>query len=321
MSFNSDEATRKEVLRLFEAGEISISQLFTSLDREETISSDQQEKVSTSGVQKVMDRLDNLVGLEKIKRLVKELEAFIKIQQERKKRQLKSDSLVLHMIFKGNPGTGKTTVARILGDLFKELGVLEEGQLKEVERADLVGEYIGHTAKKTREVIEEAIGGILFIDEAYALARGGEKDFGKEAIDTLVKQMEDNKDNLIIILAGYPAEMEQFLNSNPGLTSRFPIQIEFEDYTLDELVEIANLMLQEREYKLTSPAETKLYSLLAQIRQNQGVEVGNARTVRNIIEQLIRKQASRLVNQEDISRQALLTLTKQDLNKLSATDF
>ncbi|GAB6100751.1 AAA family ATPase [Halanaerocella petrolearia] len=319
MPLNQKDVSRKEVFRLFEAGQISISKLFSSLKEEtEPIA---EEESQQEQVKKVIAQLDRLVGLDRIKNLVAELQAFIKIQQERKKRNLKVDSLVLHMIFKGNPGTGKTTVARILGQLFKELGVLEKGHLKEVERADLVGEYIGHTAKRTREVIDEALEGILFIDEAYALARGGEKDFGKEAIDTLVKEMEDNKDQLIVILAGYPDEMEHFLNSNPGLTSRFPIQMEFEDYTLDQLVEIGHLMLQEREYKLTSQAETKLYTLLAQIRQNQGTEAGNARTVRNIIEQLIRKQATRLVDKNKNSRQELMEITRQDIAKLSSDEL
>jgi len=171
---------------------------------------------------------------------------------------LLSEPLVLHMIFKGNPGTGKTTVARILGKAFVSIGLLTKGHLIEVERADLVGEYIGQTAQKTRKMIDEALGGILFIDEAYSLARGGERDFGKEAIDTLVKAMEDNKDDMILILAGYKDEMEYFLRTNPGLKSRFPIHLEFADYKIGELMQIAAKMVEERQYILTSGARAKI---------------------------------------------------------------
>ncbi|MDD4563169.1 MAG: AAA family ATPase, partial [Syntrophomonadaceae bacterium] len=152
------------------------------------------------------------------------------IQNRRSELRLKADPTALHMVFKGNPGTGKTTVARILGRIFNEIGILSKGHLLEVERADLVGEYIGHTAQKTREILKRAMGGIVFIDEAYSLAQGGERDFGKEAITTLVKAMEDYRDNLVVILAGYSQEIDRFLKSNPGLRSRFPIHIDFCDY-------------------------------------------------------------------------------------------
>jgi len=190
-------------------------------------------------VQSILEEIDNLVGLENVKKLIYEIQAYIEIQRKRKEENLATEPLVLHMIFKGNPGTGKTTVARYIAKLFKELNVLKKGHVIEIERADLVGEYIGHTALKTREQIQRALGGVLFIDEAYSLARGGEKDFGKEAIDCLVKAMEDYKDQLILILAGYKKEMEWFLQSNPGLRSRFPIHINFPDYTINELYQIA----------------------------------------------------------------------------------
>ena len=183
--------------------------------------------------------LNSLVGLNNFKELVDEIKAYVRINKKRKEINLTTEPLVFHMIFSGNPGTGKTTVARILGRLFKSLNILESGHVVEVERADLVGEFVGQTAQKVKNKIEEAIGGILFIDEAYSLARGGEKDFGKEAIDTLVKAMEDHKNDLILILAGYKKEMEYFLMSNPGLRSRFPIHLTFNDYSIDELLEIA----------------------------------------------------------------------------------
>lgn len=261
------------------------------------------------------NELEFLVGLASIKRLVRELHAFIVIQKERALQGLAAEPMVLHMVFKGNPGTGKTTVARILGRIFKATGVLQKGHLVECERADLVGEYIGHTAQKTREQIRRAIGGILFVDEGYSLARGGEKDFGKEAIDTLVKAMEDHKDELVLILAGYRNEMQQFLESNPGLQSRFPIQIDFPDFTLEELMEIAGLMLDKRQYTLTAEARQVLRTRLLRYRRLPfGDEnAGNARLVRNMIERAMRRQALRLVGRPSLSRAELQTIEAVDL--------
>ncbi|HHY47183.1 MAG TPA: AAA family ATPase [Firmicutes bacterium] len=262
-----------------------------------------------------MAELDSLVGLEKVKSLVREIVAYVRIQRIRAQRLLASDPLVLHMIFSGNPGTGKTTCARILGKIFKEMGVLEKGHLVEVERADLVGEYIGHTAQKTREQIKRAMGGILFIDEAYSLARGGEKDFGKEAIDTLVKAMEDYKDRLILILAGYREEMASFIRSNPGLRSRFPVHIEFPDYTIEELIKIAQLMLKRREYKLDPEALFELRGILvSKIAKNED-NTGNARLVRNIIERAVRRQALRLADKPDLSREELMLIRREDISE------
>lgn len=260
------------------------------------------------------DELEALIGLESVKRLVRELHAFIVIQRRRAQQGLAADPMVLHMVFKGNPGTGKTTVARILGRILKATGVLEKGHLIECERADLVGEYIGHTAQKTREQIRRSLGGILFIDEGYALARGGDKDFGKEAIDTLVKAMEDHKDELIVILAGYRNEMQHFLESNPGLQSRFPIQIDFPDFALDELMAIADTMLAQRQYELTAEARQTLRArLMAHRRLPYGDEnAGNARLVRNLIERAIRRQALRLVERDDLDRCDLLTIEATD---------
>jgi stage V sporulation protein K len=264
-------------------------------------------------IEQVFSELNSLVGMEKIKKLVTEINAYIMIQQERRNRGLVAEPMVLHMIFKGNPGTGKTTVARILGRAFKKIGLLSKGHLIEVERADLVGEFIGHTAQKTRDVIKKAIGGILFIDEAYSLARGGEKDFGKEAIDTLVKAMEDNKDDLILILAGYKGEMEIFLKSNPGLRSRFPIQLEFPDYKIEELFEIGQSMLSSREYVLTAGARTKIREILYDQADSNELITGNARFIRNLIERAIRKQALRLSKSPVITTESLMTLERQDI--------
>lgn len=270
------------------------------------------EKNNTESVEEILNEINELIGLESVKKLIYEIIAYSEIQKIRKQEGLKTDSLVMHMIFKGNPGTGKTTIARLLGRLYKAMGILEKGHLIEIERADLVGEYIGHTAIKVKEQVKNALGGILFIDEAYSLARGGEKDFGKEAIDAMVKAMEDHKDNLILILAGYHKEMEDFIMTNPGLRSRFPITILFEDYTIDELVQIAELMVERREYKMSKAAKAKLYNLLSLKRRADGDHSGNARLVRNMIEKAIRKQAVRLSNQAIYSREDLITLSRED---------
>lgn len=265
---------------------------------------------------RVMKQLDRLVGLKNVKDFVYEIYAWLYITQCRKEIGLKASHQTLHMIFKGNPGTGKTTVARILSRLFQEMGVLSKGHLVEVERADLVGEYIGHTAQKTRELVKKALGGILFIDEAYSLARGGTKDFGKEAIDCLVKAMEDHKDEFVLILAGYPSEMEYFLSSNPGLPSRFPVQLEFKNYSVQELLQIAEIMIEDREYHISSQAKQKIRQHLhEQIRHSDG-DFSNARFVRNLIEKAIREHAVRLLHYQHNSKNDLITLSAQDFVKL-----
>lgn len=262
-------------------------------------------------LQQALSQLDNLIGLNNVKQLVYEIKAFVEIQQHRAKEGLTNEPLVLHMIFKGNPGSGKTTVARILGNIFKGLGVLSKGHLVEVERADLVGEYIGHTAIKTREHVKRALGGILFVDEAYSLARGGNKDFGKESIDCLVKLMEDYRDDLVLILAGYRDEMDAFLRSNPGLRSRFPIQIDFPDYSLEQLMDIANVFLVARDYRLSASAREELCH---QLRLAQSLQhSGNARLVRNLIERAIRRQAVRLAGNHHLTRQELMMIEPVDL--------
>lgn len=271
-------------------------------------------KSEADRVESIMQELDSLVGLAEIKRLVQEIRAFIEIQNRRRDLDLVSDPHMLHMIFKGAPGTGKTTVARILGKLFQALEVLPKGHLVEVERADLVGEYIGHTAQKTRDVIKQAIGGVMFVDEAYALARGGEKDFGKEAIDTLVSAMENHRDQFLLILAGYPEEMTWFMASNPGLLSRFPMHLDFPDYHPKELMAIGRLMLAEREYRLTPEAETNLEQYLADREGFWHPNAGNARMVRNLMERAIRRQAVRLMPRKNhLTRDDLMTLTWSDV--------
>lgn len=263
-------------------------------------------------VAEILDELEAYIGLVTVKRLIRELQAYVEIQKRRVREKLIAEPLVLHMIFRGNPGTGKTTVARIVGRLLKEMGVLQKGHVIECERADLVGEYIGHTAQKTREQLKKALGGVLFIDEAYSLARGGEKDFGKEAIDALVKSMEDNKDNLVLILAGYSNEMEWFLRTNPGLRSRFPIHIDFPDYTLDELLAIGNSMFKSRQYELTIGGSEALRVHLQSLLKTHPY-AGNARLVRNLVEKTVRKQAVRLFQKPSSSREELIQILPVDI--------
>ncbi|MGF7057078.1 AAA family ATPase [Brassicibacter mesophilus] len=302
-----------ELLALYQLGKISINEAMEHLidDKKKQSYNNFLKEEREETLQEIIDELDMLIGLNNVKDLVCEIKAFIEIQAKRRKENLLAEPVVLHMIFKGNPGTGKTTVARLIGKIFKKMGMLEKGHLVEIERADIVGEYIGHTAVKVKQQVKKALGGILFIDEAYSLARGGNKDFGKEAIDALVKAMEDYKDNLILILAGYYDEMEEFLRSNPGLKSRFPIHIEFKDYTTDELLKIGELIASQKEYRLSERAIIKLKNIL--ILKNDSYNSGNARLVRNIIEKSFRKQALRLQNKKNLTREDLILIKAEDI--------
>ncbi len=260
-----------------------------------------------------MHELDALVGLDHVKELTREIAALVRVQSLRAAQGLRSQPIVLHMLFSGNPGTGKTTVARLLGEILRAMGVLPRGHLVEVERADLVGEYIGHTAQKTREQIRKALGGILFVDEAYSLARGGDRDFGKESIDVLVKSLEDHKGQLAVVLAGYRREMAYFLEQNPGLRSRFPVHLDFPDYSLKDLVAIAEGMLAQRQYRMDPRSRAALWRRLQVVAAQEPVESGNARTVRNLVERAIRRHALRVTSRSTPpDREGLMTISAQD---------
>lgn len=262
-------------------------------------------------------KFSSFIGLDNFKKTIKEIYAIKVVNEKRQQQGLICEKQVLHMLFRGNPGTGKTTVARKLAELYFEMNFLSKGHFIEAERADLVGEYIGQTAQKTRALIQKSLGGILFIDEAYSLARGGEKDFGKEAIDTLVAHMENHQHDFVLILAGYPYEMDNFLQLNPGLASRFPFQLDFQDFTVTQLSEIAKKMISEREYELTKEATWKLQMILLQESEKYHDHFSNARFVRNLIEQSIRRQAIRLLAEEKFSTTDLIQLTSPDIQMIN----
>ena len=267
-------------------------------------------------LEELQEELDNLVGLEKVKTSLASLVNLIKVKTMRDKLGLKTPDISLHLVFSGNPGTGKTTVARLLARIYYQLGVVSRGQLIEVDRSGLVEGYVGQTAIKTSEVIDSAMGGVLFIDEAYTLAGGKEgEDFGQEAIDTLLKRMEDNRDDLVVIVAGYTKEMEKFVNSNPGLKSRFNKFIEFPDYTGEEMYKIFIDMAESHDYVLDKEADDHVKKFLDDISQHHGDNFANAREVRNFFERCVERQASRVVTEPLIDANSLTTFKLADVSE------
>lgn len=260
-----------------------------------------------------MVELDGLIGLARVKEEVKSLKNFVEVQQKREMQGLKKASVSYHCVFSGSPGTGKTTVARIVASIYKELGLLKKGHLVEVQRADLVAEYLGQTAPKVNKKIDEALDGILFIDEAYTLAQGKDDSFGQEAIDTLLKRMEDDRDRLVVIVAGYSNEIKTFIDSNPGLQSRFNRYINFEDYSHIELMEIFLRNLKKGEYHITEPAHRKAFQTIYREVQKKDAHFGNARFVRNLFEKVIQRQANRLSQIPNPSRTQLMEITEDDI--------
>lgn len=266
-------------------------------------------------VEEALGKLNELIGLAGVKKVVNDWVNQNTINEERRLAGLPVVAMSNHMVFTGNPGTGKTTVARLIGQIARALGLLEEGQLIEVKRSDLVAGYVGQTAIKTKEKIDEAINGILFIDEAYTLSpKGGGTDFGQEAIDTLLAEMENHRKELIVIVAGYTNEMSKFIESNPGLQSRFKIYVEFADYTAYDLFKIFMMQVNKNKYILDPKAETKLKKALENLVKNKTKDFGNARDVRNIFEKTLVNQSNRLVAMGTRpSREELVTILPQDL--------
>lgn len=269
---------------------------------------------SSKSVEVLIREIDSLIGLANIKAEVKSLVNSLQVQQMRKSQGLPNPEISNHMIFFGNPGTGKTTIARQLGHLYRQLGILSKGHFIETDRSGLVGGYLGQTALKTTEVLNSALGGILFIDEAYTLSSThGEDQYGQEAIDTILKYMEDNRDDLIVIAAGYENLMGEFLSSNPGMKSRFNKYFRFNDYSEDELTEIFLCIATNSSYFLDEQAKSHLRGIIQEITQNKPENFGNGRTMRNLFERSLANQANRIV--------ALSTSDKIDLQRITAEDI
>lgn len=265
--------------------------------------------------EELMAELDSLVGLDEVKKDVKNLINLVKIRKLRKENGLPVPPMSLHMVFMGNPGTGKTTVARLISALYASIGVLSKGQLVEVDRGGLVAGYVGQTALKTKEAIQSALGGVLFIDEAYSLSSGGENDFGREAIETLLKAMEDHRDDLIIIVAGYTEPMQGFLDSNPGLQSRFNKYFSFPDYTGEQLLAIFQSQCKKNGYILSEEAEKAAGEFFAALYENRGDNFGNGRDVRNCFEDAVIRQSNRLAAMESPTKDDLMCFLPEDLQE------
>lgn len=272
-----------------------------------------KEEIENPITESAVEELESLIGLASVKKDVLELSSLVQLNIKRKEYNLPTVPVSLHLVFTGNPGTGKTTVARILARIYKELGVLSQGQLVEVDRSTLVAGYVGQTALKTQEKIQEAMGGILFVDEAYTLAKDG-NDFGQEAIDTILKAMEDKRDEFVVIVAGYPDLMHDFVNSNPGLKSRFNKYFYFEDYTADELYEIFMDFCNKYSYHLDSKADEKIREIIKKMIQEKDTTFANARDIRNIFERTISKQSTRVAKMRHFSKHDALLIKAEDLN-------
>ena len=266
-------------------------------------------------IEDLKKELDGYIGLDTVKEQVDGLINWIRVNQMRQENGLPQANMSLHMVFSGNPGTGKTMIARLMARIYRSLGILKKGHLVEVDRSGLVAGYVGQTAMKTAEVIKSALDGVLFIDEAYALTSRGENDFGREAVETLLKMMEDNRDRLVVIVAGYVDEMETFVHSNPGLESRFNRFWNFPDYSIDEMLAIFDMRCGKSGYTILPQARAKLGGVIAARVMADHLGFGNARGVRNLFEETAANQANRLAQlpPEEITKETLMLLTEEDI--------
>ena len=289
-------------------------------DKFSTPSSDSENIASQSSVDEILMELSAMTGLTGVKQDINNLVNLLKVKKMREDRGMKQPSVSLHLVFSGNPGTGKTTIARMLAKIYRSLGILEKGHLVEVDRSGLVVGYIGQTAVKTNEVIDSALGGVLFIDEAYTLtANKGPGDFGQEAVDTLLKAMEDHRDNLVVIVAGYPDLMEEFLSSNPGLRSRFNKYIFFEDYKPEEMLSILESMCQSNEYTMSDEAKEYAADYFRERIAKRLPDFANGRDVRNFLEKAMANQASRIIELE--KENAASPIDDATLQRFEKVDF
>ncbi|MBQ8108769.1 MAG: AAA family ATPase [Clostridia bacterium] len=284
-----------------------------------TTTAEEEEDTPPEDIRDLKTELSELIGLEGVKKEVNNLINIVTIYNLRRQNDLKTVDMSLHMVFSGNPGTGKTMIARLMSRIYKSLGMLKKGHLVEVDRSGLVAGYVGQTATKTSAVIEKALGGVLFIDEAYALNNKSENDFGQEAIDTLLKAMEDHRDDLVVIVAGYDGLMDQFIHSNPGLESRFNRYLHFDDYNVDEMLAILDLQLKKGQYQMEEDARKAVKDYIV-AANTSSIAFGNARGVRNIFERLLVAQANRLANDAEVTRDELMTITAEDVAAARAAD-
>lgn len=272
----------------------------------------QEEALQKEDMDTLLAELNSYIGLDVVKAEVESLINLVKVNKLRREHELPTEELSLHMVFSGNPGTGKTMIARLMSRIYHSLGILSKGHLVEVDRSGLVAGYVGQTAIKTKEVIDKALGGVLFIDEAYALSTRGPQDYGQEAIETLLKNMEDHRDDLVVIVAGYVNLMNDFVHSNPGLQSRFNRFLYFPDYSVEEMAAIFEMRCKKAGYQLDEKADEVLRRIIRE-ESEDNIGFGNARGVRNLFEQAISRQANRLAKKDVLTRDELMTLTAEDL--------
>ncbi len=314
---------RSDLTRSLDDAQRAADEMLRELAKEDVLTpsapkTQAEQAPETPDLDELLKELDELVGLERIKKNVRSLINLAKVRKLRQEQDLPVPAMSLHLVFMGNPGTGKTTVARLIAQLYCAIGVLSKGQLVEVDRSGLVAGFVGQTAIKTQEAINKALGGVLFIDEAYALtSKDGTNDFGHEAVETILKAMEDHRDDFVVIVAGYEELMEQFIDSNPGLESRFNRYFVFEDYNGDELFRIFSFMCSKNSYKLDGEAEEYARNHLNELFEGRDENFGNARDVRNFFENMISAHSDRVAEIESPEMEDLITVKREDLEKAS----